>query len=334
MKRSGLSLIVSGALGLLGASSAMASFHLMQIEQVVGGVNGDLSAQAIMIRTRSGSQNLVSQGRINVRDAAGMNPVLIVDMTTNVANALGDRSILIASTAFLSQTTPAATADFTMTNLIPPSYLCAGSLTFEDDFGTIYWRLSWGGGGYTGSGAESTTNESAPLDSSANPPFAGPLPTSNLQALRYSGTAASGSTNNAAQYALTPGASTWRNNANASYLWTLSGSTARGACCNGLACTESVTSASCMTPMVWTQGSPCCAVVCVGVTGACCDPTNATCNDNVNEDDCDAPLVFTANMDCDDISCVPTMSEWGLIVVALLLLTAGTYVAKYRLRAA
>lgn len=332
MKKAGLLLIVSGALGMMSATSAMASFHFMQIEQVVGGVNGDLSAQAIMIRTRSAGQNLVSQGRINVRDAAGMNPVLIVDMTTNVSNSAGDRSILIASAAFLSQTTPAATADFMMTNLIPPTYLCAGSLTFEDDFGTIYWRLSWGGTAYTGAGSGSTANDS---DGNFNPPFAGPLPNAGLQALRYSGTAASLSTNNAAQYALTPGASTWRNNANVSYLWTLSGSTSRGACCNGLVCTESVTAASCTSPMVWTQGSPCCAVTCVAaVTGACCDPTNATCNDNVNEDDCDAPLVFTANMDCDDISCVPTMSEWGLIVVALLLLTAGTYVAKYRLRAA
>ncbi len=38
---------------------AQASFHLMQIEQVIGGVNGDTNAQAIQLRMRFAGQNLV-----------------------------------------------------------------------------------------------------------------------------------------------------------------------------------------------------------------------------------------------------------------------------------
>ena len=55
----GLAVVVA-----LGAPAARASFHLMQIEQALGGVCGDTSAQAIaqaiQLRMRSGGQNLVS----------------------------------------------------------------------------------------------------------------------------------------------------------------------------------------------------------------------------------------------------------------------------------
>jgi hypothetical protein len=39
---------------------ALGSFHLMQIEQVIGGVNGDTSAQAIQLRMRAAGENFVS----------------------------------------------------------------------------------------------------------------------------------------------------------------------------------------------------------------------------------------------------------------------------------
>ena len=42
---------------------------------------------------------------------------------------------------------------------IPATYLAAGSLTFEDDFGTILWRLSWGGPAYTGPNTGALTND-------------------------------------------------------------------------------------------------------------------------------------------------------------------------------
>ena len=71
---------------VLTPQSADASFHLMQIEQVIGGVNGDVTAQAIQLRTRALGQNLVSQARLVVRDANGSNPVTIINFTSNVAN--------------------------------------------------------------------------------------------------------------------------------------------------------------------------------------------------------------------------------------------------------
>ena len=117
-----------------------------------------------------------------MRDAAGLNPVLVVDLTTNVTTpgALGDH-VLIVSSAFQSYVSPVRPPDFVMTNLIPASYLAAGSLTWEDDFGTIYWRVSWGGASYTGPGTVSPGVNDA--DGNANPPFPGPLPYTTLQAL-------------------------------------------------------------------------------------------------------------------------------------------------------
>jgi len=207
MKFHGLCLAVLAS-GLLLAATAHASFHIMQVEQVIGGVGGDASAQAIQLRMRSSFQNQMQLARINVRDANGANPILVVDMTHPVANSnTGDR-VLIASTGMAGDL--ALTPDFLMTNLIPPSYLAAGSLTFEDDAGTIYWRVSWGGGGYSGTGAVNITNDA---DGNANPAFGAALPSSTSQALQFPGTSGAPSTNNAADYALTDGAATFTNNA-------------------------------------------------------------------------------------------------------------------------
>jgi len=192
------------------ARTAHATFHLMQIEQVIGGVNGNLSAQAIQLRMRSAGQEFVSDGRLVARDAAGLNPVLIVDMTTDVANGVAGDRVLIVTPAFQTRVSPLVSPDFVMTNPIPTSYLAAGSLTFEDDFNTIYWRLSWGGAAYTGLGTMSTLND---ITGNANPPCAGPLPSTTLQALKFSGLATALSITNAADYGVTTGASVWTNNA-------------------------------------------------------------------------------------------------------------------------
>ena len=149
-----------------------ASFHDMQIEQVIGGVSGDTSVQAIQLRMSSANQNLVSNARVLVRDAGGLNPIIVMNMTTNVVSGAG-RRILIATANLASFTNPPLTPDFVITNPIPPSYMAAGTLTFESDTGIIYWRLSWGGAGYTGSGSVNVFNDS---DGNANPPFPGPLP--------------------------------------------------------------------------------------------------------------------------------------------------------------
>jgi hypothetical protein len=105
-----------------------------------------------------------------------------------------------------------------MTNLIPASYLPAGSLTFEDDFGTIYWRLSWGGASYTGPTIGAMDND---LNGDFGPPFAGPLPSTGLQALRFQGASTARSTSNSTDYSLTPGAAVFTNNAGQNFTVTL-----------------------------------------------------------------------------------------------------------------
>src|SRR5438093_1096043 len=196
--------------GLTAGSTAYASFHVMQIEQVIGGVDGDTSAQAIQLRMRAAGQNLVSNARLIVRDAAGLNPITVKDMTSNVANSsTGDR-VLIVSSNFVNQTSPDVSPDFVMTQTIPASYLAAGRLTFEDDFGTIYWSLSWGGTNYTGSNTGNITNDP---DGNFGPAFGGPLPSTNSSALFFTGSATAASANNLADYAVTSGPATFTNNA-------------------------------------------------------------------------------------------------------------------------
>jgi hypothetical protein len=191
-------------------TTAYASFHIMQIEQVIGGVNGDTSAQAIQLRMRAAGQNFVSQARLVVRDAAGLNPILVKDLTTDVANgAAGDR-VLIVSSTFTNLTTPATLPDFVMTQTIPASYLAAGRLTYEDDFGMILWSVSWGGTNYTGPETGSLVNDA---DGNFGPPFSGPLPSTNTSALQFTGAIAAPSVNNAADYALTSGPAIFVNNA-------------------------------------------------------------------------------------------------------------------------
>ena len=107
-----------------------------------------------------------------------------------------------------------------MANLIPPSYLNAGRLTYEADGGTaatpgtIYWSLSWGGSGYTGSNTGTTANDS---DGNFGPASVGPLPSTNSSALRFSGAAAALSTANSADYALSSSPATFVNNARSAF---------------------------------------------------------------------------------------------------------------------
>lgn len=193
---------------------APASFHVMQIEQVIAGVNGDTTAQAIQLRMRTTGQTFVSFARLIAYDATGSNPVLIKDITTNVVNgATGDR-VLITSAAFHNFTSPAASGDFSMTNLIPSSYLAAGSLTFEDDGGTIYWRLSWGGAAYTGGNDGNLTNDS---NGNFGPAWGAALNSASLQALQFKNAASAGSTDNLDDYQVTSGAAVFTNNSHNSF---------------------------------------------------------------------------------------------------------------------
>ena len=212
--------LVATALAAASSSGVEATFHFMQIEQVIGGVHGDTSAQAVQLRMRAPGQNLLGGARLRVHDAAGANPVLLIDFTTSVPSGAPGARVLITSAAFNQETTPAAVPDFTFTNLIPESYLAAGSMTFENNLGTIiYWRLSWGGDDYTGSTLGSCTNDDSPCPESGDfgPPWPGPLPSDGVQALQFQGPFNALSTSNADDYALTSGASVWVNNAGASF---------------------------------------------------------------------------------------------------------------------
>lgn len=192
------------------ASAAQANHHVSQIEQVIGGVNGDTDFQAIQLRMRIAGQTVMSNAKVSAFDANGLNPVLLHNFTTNVAVGTAGSRILLASAQFGNRT-GGLTPDFTMTNLIPASYLNGGKIAFEADGGTIWWSLSYGT--YVGSNAGNTTNDT---DGNFGPSEPGPLPSGSLQALQFTGAFGDPSTNNAANYAITPGAATFTNNAGTS----------------------------------------------------------------------------------------------------------------------
>ena len=190
---------------------AIAAFHLMEIEQVIGGVNGDTSAQAVQIRFRVAGQNFVgANARLVVRDATGANPVTLIAFTApNPTNGAACARILSTTAGFNSKTTPAAIPDYTMA-AIPPAYLAAGSLAFEGVAGSVVlWRVSWGGAGFTGPQTVDLTNDG---DGTTAPAFAGPLPSGGPQSLRFTPACGTASTNTAAQYALSAGQAVFSNN--------------------------------------------------------------------------------------------------------------------------
>ncbi len=192
------------------AGTALANHHVMQIQLVIGGVNGDKTAQAIQLRQRFAGQNIVSAGRLKAYDANGANPVLLIDFTTNVANSAGGDTILVCTNSFKSKTNPTCVPDFTMTNPIPLSYLAAGKISFEFDGGNVWWSLGWGGAAYTGLLAVDFTNDT---NGNAAPAFGVALPTGGNKAVQYTGAATGASNTNLADYALTAGAAVVTNNA-------------------------------------------------------------------------------------------------------------------------
>ncbi len=204
---------------------ALAAFHIMEIEQVIGGVGGDASAQAVQLKMRLAGQNLLlGNAQLVVRDAAGANPVTLSTFAgTNPTNSTACREILLATASMAAKTTPAVTGAYTMA-AIPASYLPAGTLTFETfGGGQTYWRVSWGGAAYTGpqtvaTGTGAVANDA---DGLTSPAFAGPLPSTTAQALHFTracDVVTGLSTNSAADYAPTAGAATLVNNALASFL--------------------------------------------------------------------------------------------------------------------
>ncbi len=196
-------------------ATAAASFHLMQISQIIGGVNGDTSAQAIELRMRAPGQNFLSNApKLIVVDATGSNPITLITFGSDVAVGNVGSTVLITTANFKNHTTnPAAFhGDFTFTNAIPASYLAAGRLVYEDSVGNILWSLAFGGANYTGPTNGETTN-GVPDPGK----FGSALPKDTLQALRYQGLASGQNNNDATDYALTAGAATLMNNAGTIY---------------------------------------------------------------------------------------------------------------------
>jgi hypothetical protein len=195
------------ALTFFATAPAAATFHLMQIEQVIGATCGDVSQQAIQLRMRAAGQNLVASASIYAYDAAGANSVLLLDLASNVSTGVTGSRVLLTTAAFAAAT--GVTPDFILTAPIPASYLAAGRLTWEGDGGTIWWSLAWGGAAYTGSNLGAPTNDA---DGDFGPPFASPLASAVGQAILFTGTATALSTSNAADYTFTTVPPTFTNN--------------------------------------------------------------------------------------------------------------------------
>jgi hypothetical protein len=217
--------VLTAAIAALAAGPAAASFHFMQIEQAIGGVAGDVSQQAVQLRMRSAGQNQLQFSRLRVFDANGLNPVLLFDFAVPVTNAaLGDR-VLVASAAFAAA--QGVVPDAVMGAAIPPAYFAGGRLTFEGDGGDVLYSLCWGS--YAASTAGSTLNDP---DGVYGPCEPGPLPSSNLSALRFDGAASASGTSNAADFSLTAAPAVFTNNARASAALTAPPGAARGGDCN------------------------------------------------------------------------------------------------------
>jgi hypothetical protein len=199
---------------------AGAAFHLMEIEQVIGGVGGDTTAQAVQLKMRFGGQNLLAgAAQVVVRDAAGANPLVIATFPLPNPPSNACREILLATNGFAAKTSPAAVRDYVLTQ-IPAGYLPAGSLTFESfGGGGVWWRVSWGGGGYTGAhNVISVAGGGNDDDGTAAPAFGSALPSTTGQALRFNAACPTASSTNAAQYAATAGNSTFTNNTPANFV--------------------------------------------------------------------------------------------------------------------
>jgi hypothetical protein len=212
---------------------ALANFHFMEIEQIIGGVNGDTSAQAVQLKMRLAGQQFVGgMAQLRVWDATGNNPIPL--STFPGSNPAGGQclDILLATPNMANHTSPPLTAGtyYTMA-LIPASYLAGGSLTFEGVIGpTVYWRTSWGN--YTG--PQTVTAGVNDTDSSTAPPFASPLPASGTQALKLKLTCPVTSTDSSTDYTLSGSNAVLRNNAGTSFTVVLPITTLPGAAKWGL----------------------------------------------------------------------------------------------------
>lgn len=183
--------------------------HLNQIHKVIAGLNGFTGVQVIQLRMRENGENLLTGASLVAWDAAGQNPIVLATCDHHVANGSAGSRTVFATDNFASFTSPAAVPDFVMDNRIPDSYLPAGSLTWQNEVGVVWWRLCWGGAGYTGPTNMSGLNDP---DLDCAPPWDGALPSTTLEALRFNGLFFAVGTNNLADYSIAPGPATFTTN--------------------------------------------------------------------------------------------------------------------------
>ena len=198
--------------GLLATAPAHAQYSHVQIEMVLGSVDGDVTAQAVQLRIAQAGDSSLAGMTVVACDSTGGNPVTVCTLPTSVSNgALGAR-VLLCSNGMLGRLAPFIAPDFMLSTPIPPSYLSAGTLYIDmpgDGMGPL-WRLSWGGASYLGSGAVESINDP---DGDCNPPYPNGLFGETGQGVKFLFDPNTQSTTNASDYALDLGASQVWNNA-------------------------------------------------------------------------------------------------------------------------
>ena len=101
---------------------AAGAFHLMRIDEVMAGADGDASIQFVGLQMETGGQNFVSGHTIQFYNSVGTQTGTFT-FTSNVVSGV-DRSILIGTTAFASASSVAP--DFTMSSdiMAPDGRVC------------------------------------------------------------------------------------------------------------------------------------------------------------------------------------------------------------------
>lgn len=214
------SFILTGAIAATLTYQADAAFHLIQIEQVIGSVDGNTDAQAITLRFKSAGQTVLGGTRLLSFDAAGLNPILLFDFTADFSTMLpggnssaGRRMLLTTASFDLGMQTghPTFDSDFTLANPIPAARLAGGKVSFTNDAGNSFiWSLAYGS--YTGPNLGDGNN-----DTDFGAPEPSPLPAIGRQGIFYPGGSPYTSTTNAADYQLTANPATVTNNANQAF---------------------------------------------------------------------------------------------------------------------
>ena len=150
-----ISILLSATAALTLASGANASFHLMEISQVMTGANGDPSIQFIELRMTAPDQNLVDGISILARDASGTSVTTVFTFpagaSTVIANHVTGSKILIATPAFASRA--GILPDFVFAGGLPP---VSGQVDYAGGIATVSY------GSYTGAGIHVATAASAP----------------------------------------------------------------------------------------------------------------------------------------------------------------------------